>query len=343
MSEPIKKMCYDKLLPWELRNPSPSHTMVGPDGKVRAIMPIGKRWPNGTKLSIRFLGGTNAQQEEVARVADEWTKHANLQFAFDESPDAQIRISFENDGAWSYLGTDNLDIPRHAATMNFGFMGEGTILHEFGHAIGLAHEHQNPAGGIQWDEQAVIADLSGPPNSWSVSQIRHNVLDKYRHDQVNGTGFDPDSIMLYFFPADWTLNGVGTQSNDVLSATDKAFISSVYPKPAEPDVPNVVDLPVNEFVTKAASIGQPGEEDLFAFKVERTGVFVIETTGSTDVLMKLFGPDNGTLLVAEDDDSGKRRNARISAELDPGRYLVQVRHYNQSRGTGDYSVSVSRK
>jgi len=36
--------------------------------------------------------------------------------------------------------------------MNLGFLDGGTAAHEFGHAIGLAHEHQNPAGGIQWNE-----------------------------------------------------------------------------------------------------------------------------------------------------------------------------------------------
>ena len=33
---------------------------------------------------------------------------------------------------------------------------------------------------------------------------------------MNGTTFDPKSIMLYFFPASWTLNGVATEANEVL-------------------------------------------------------------------------------------------------------------------------------
>ena len=63
--------------------------------------------------------------------------------------------------------------------MNLGFLDGGTAGHEFGHAIGLAHEHQNPAGGIEWNEARVIQDLSGPPNNWDEAQIRHNVLKKY--------------------------------------------------------------------------------------------------------------------------------------------------------------------
>lgn len=55
---------------------------------------------------------------------------------------------------------------------------------------------------------------------------------------------------------------------------------------------------------------------------------MIDTLGKTDVVMKLFGPDNETALIAEDDDSGIGTNARISAELIPGTYYVQLRHYS---------------
>jgi hypothetical protein len=70
---------------------------------------------------------------------------------------------------------------------------------------------------------------------------------------------------------------------------------------------------------------------------------VIDTLGKTDVVMKLFGPDNETALIAEDDDSGIGTNARISAELIPGTYYVQLRHYSKESGTGDYTIKVIRK
>ena len=107
-------------------------------------------------------------------------------------------------------------------------------LHEFGHAIGLVHEHQNPAGGIEWNEDVVIRDLSGPPNNWTVEQIRHNVLNKYSVDQIRGTEFDRNSIMLYFFPDAWVKNGQGTKENNDLSSQDTAFIASrelIHPRP----------------------------------------------------------------------------------------------------------------
>ena len=141
-------------------------------------MPIAKRWPNGTKLSIRFIGGTPEMHEKVKAVASEWMKHANIEFSFDNAPGAAIRIGFvQGDGSWSYVGTDNLDVAGHARTMNFGWaLEDGTILHEFGHMLGLAHEHSNPEGGIQWNEPVVIDALSRAPNFWDEAKVRHNVL-----------------------------------------------------------------------------------------------------------------------------------------------------------------------
>lgn len=302
-------------------------------------MPIGKAWPNGTTLNIRFIGGSAQNRSLVQAAAEEWTKHANLEFKFNESPVAEIRIAFEDDGAWSYVGLDNLEIPQHAATMNFGWLDEGTVLHEFGHAIGLAHEHQNPAGGIQWNRDAVIGDLQAPPNNWLISQIEHNVLRKYSVDQVNGTKYDPESIMLYAFPAEWTSNGVATDRNEVLSDRDRAFVGSVYPASGDADM---LELTVNEHVLTAAAIGEPGEEDLFKFRVTNGGRYSARTYGATDVIMRLYGPESQSSLIAEDDDSGERRNALIQAELAPGEYIVQVRHYNTARGTGDYRIAVSK-
>ncbi len=71
------------------------------------------------------------------------------------------------------------------------------------------------------------------------------------------------------------------------------------------------------------------------------GRHIIETGGETDVLMKLFGPDSQTRLIAEDDDGGAGFNSRIVADLIPGQYFAQVRHYNKTSGTGSYSIRVS--
>lgn len=334
-------ICTERVLPAELMRPQQT---LRSRGRTRAISPIGKLWMNGSTLRVRFLGGTAAQQAKVKEQAAWWTAHANLRFDFNNAPDAEIRIAFDpHNGAWSYVGTDNRSIPLDQPTMNLGFMDGGTTAHEFGHAIGLAHEHQNPAGGMQWNDAAVIRDLSGPPNHWGEAQIRHNVLNKYRADQLNGTSFDPDSIMLYAFPGSWVQSGQGTHANEVLSAMDKAFIASAraYPKTA-PTIANATELTINATRRTAAAIGKAGEEDLFRFQVKTCGTHIVDTRGPTDVVMKLFGPDSPTAVIAEDDDSGVDTNASIRLNLLPGTYYAQVRHYNKASGMGNYTVKVRK-
>ncbi|MCU0865970.1 MAG: M12 family metallopeptidase [Planctomycetes bacterium] len=304
---------------------------------ARAIAIRNRQWTKGQTLEVSFRGGNSTQQDMVRTIAPEWCKHANLKLAFTNKPSALIRVSFDpNEGAWSYVGRDNESIPTDAATMNLGWQDKAVILHEFGHMIGLAHEHQNPQGGIRWNEAAVIADLSGPPNHWDEATIRHNVLDKYRMDQILGTEFDPLSIMLYSFPAEWTVGGAGTQMNKDLSPKDKAFVGGpqMYPGVGVEVLPRL-----NVHTPAAAAISQPGEQDVFVFTVVRTGTYVVETHGAVDLVMSLYGPDSSSKLVATDDDSGASRNPRIEASLTPGEYRLQVHSYGAS-ASGPYRVSV---
>jgi len=339
------KMCFDKVLPWELNKP---HRMrVNGAGKKSALAPVGKRWVNGSTLRIRFIGGSKAQHDLVKKHAPEWTEHANLNFEFTDDPNAEIRISFDSgDGAWSYVGTDNQNIPIHAATMNLGWVDRGVILHEFGHMIGLGHEHQNPDGGIVWNEQAVIDSLAGPPNFWSPEQTRHNVLRKYSADQIHGTNFDPNSVMLYEFPGSWTQNMPGgTQGNDDLSEVDKSFIAGAKMYPGregggQQGEVEATELPI--FEPLSGAIANAGEQDLFTFKVTEQGTHVVETHGGVDLYLSLFGPNSMSEMIAEDDDGGHGRNPRVEQVLVPGTYFARVRHYDPA-ATGSYSIQVSTR
>ncbi len=331
------KTCIDRILPGEVNRPQ---RMMAFGDRQRAVFVFRKMWINGSTLRVRFLGGTAAQQAIAREQAEWWTDHANLNFEFTDDPSAEIRVAFDSsDGAWSYIGTDATRIPQNQPTMNLGFLDSGTAAHEFGHAIGLAHEHQNPAGGIEWNEEAVIRDLSGSPNNWDEATIRRNVLNKYSADQIRGTNFDPGSIMLYFFPDSWVRNGSGTSANEVLSGLDKGFIASEEAYPHD-DVIIETELPVISTAGIAADIGVAGEEDLYRFTAIESRLYTIETGGQTDVVMKLFGPGSRTALIAEDDDGGIERNSRIVADLLPGDYYVQVRHYNSAFGTGQYNIRV---
>ncbi len=337
------KVCYERILPRDLQRPLPQGDSEAAR-MTRAAIVISKRWANGSTLRVRFMGGDAAQHDIVKQFAPQWSKHANLKLDFNNAPDAEIRIAFQDDdGAWSYIGKDCLDIPRDQPTMNLGWQDEGVVLHEFGHAIGLIHEHQNPQGGIKWNKENVRRDLAGPPNFWDPATIEHNMFAKYAQDQINGTTLDKKSIMLYAIPKTWTLDGFQSEPTEVLSATDQTFIGStgVYPGVGQPST-GPVELPVAEMTATAAQIGKDGEEDLYKFTAASAGRYTVETEGPTDVVMSLYGPDSQTNLITQDDDSGNNQNARIIADLTPGTYFVQVRHFNAVGGTGSYSIMVSK-
>lgn len=202
-----------------------------------------KFWPPGSILRISFLDGEAVVQKQVREVAKEWTRHANIQFDFtpDLEPEAHIRISFRARGSWSAVGRDALNealFPKGTPTMNYGWLTPASlledysvVLHEFGHALGLVHEHQSPGSAICWNRNAVIKDLLAAPNYWDLATIEHNVLNKYENVTITQyTQFDPKSIMLYTFPSHWTLDGMEFPENKVLSETDITFIKQQYPK-----------------------------------------------------------------------------------------------------------------
>lgn len=213
---------------------------------LKMAIVTGKKWENGRKLKVAFLDGSATQRKKTQKHAESWMQFANIAFAFGTSASADIRVSFvADDGSWSAVGTDCMstpDFPLNEPTMNFGWLRDDTedeewrrvVIHEFGHALGAIHEHQNPKGGIKWNVPAVLQYFSGPPNNWSEEEIRGNILEKYSIDQLNATKYDPASIMLYAFPPQLIIGGHGTANNTKLSSGDKKFIAKMYKKPGTP-------------------------------------------------------------------------------------------------------------
>jgi len=205
----------------------------------KAALLTGARWNLGDAIRIRFLEGDQSLKDRVQAVAERWTAPgmANLTFQWVEAGPAEIRIAFQQgNGSWSYLGTICRQITDPKPTMNYGWLTPQSgddelrrvVLHEFGHALGLIHEHQNPKGGIKWNEPAVKADLSGPPNNWDDTTIRSNVLDHYPETDVIAAPVDRLSIMMYPIPKAWTLDGFSAGMNGDLSQEDIAFIKQNY-------------------------------------------------------------------------------------------------------------------
>lgn len=100
----------------------------------------------------------------------------------------------------------------------------------------------------------------------------------------------------------------------------------------------IVDLTVGA-PPRPAGIGAAGEIDLYRFVAATASQYIVETSGPTDVVMTLLGPNDPNMVVTEDDDSGQDRNARILSSLSAGTYFVRVRHFDPN-ATGSYNIAV---
>lgn len=305
-----------------------------------------KKWPLGKTLRCRFMDGPTSVQERVIQKARKWMDHANVRFEFVTSGSAEIRISFIADAdSWSVLGNDALGVKESEPTMNFGWLDVGTsdeeyervVLHEFGHALGCIHEHQNPEGGIPWNRKAVIEYYSGPPNNWPLIDIEANLFYRYSKESTTRTAVDPFSIMMYPIPAEHMINKPAIQGGNTLSQSDIDFIKRIYP-PA-PSTPKVL---VVGAAAAPADIGKVGEVDEYTFTVQQQAVHRVFTEGPTDMALMVFGPNDTTRLLGQNDDiSATNLNARVEKILTPGTYLVRACHFNNT-ATGSYRVGVSK-
>jgi len=94
--------------------------------------------------------------------------------------------------------------------------------------LGLLHEHQQPAAGIQWNRAVIVADASAWWG-WTEAVVDQNIIDQVSETYTKHTEFDPNSIMIYPIDPRWTLDGYGISHNLVLSDLDRAFLGKIYP------------------------------------------------------------------------------------------------------------------
>jgi len=311
-------------------------------GRARAAIEIAKLWENGRTLKVRFLDGDPAVQDRVRSIAKEWEQLANLTLEFVASGPAQIRISFAEKGfSWSTVGTDALTVADGEATMNYGWLAPDTDLreyqrvvrHEFGHALGMIHEHQNPAaqGAIPWDKPKVYAYYA--QQGWDTADVDFNIFQVYSEDSTNHTRFDPTSIMEYAIPDALTVGSFAIGWNTEFSPMDIDFMKRQYPRRA----PAMTELTVGQRIE--ADLATAGEVDAYHLAVLAAATYILSTEGPTDTVLTLHGPDDQGAVLAWDDDRGKGKNARIVRKLQPGSYWLTVRHQHASQG-GTYSVGV---
>ncbi len=230
-----------------------------PSENLQGIYQRLKRWEAGSTLKVCFFGGDVLLRARVAMVASEWAQHGNLAFDFgpkavpricDDNGPYHIRIGFRYRGVWSLVGLESLVMRQDVPSMNFWKFDVAKprepefsrqVLHEFGHALGFHHEHQNFEGVCEseLDWERLSADLAIDPG-WPPAKVKKNMarlLDDGRYEVVGG--FDVRSIMMYPLKASWFKANAAAGSCYIarasysISADDKAMMAQAYPSDAE--------------------------------------------------------------------------------------------------------------
>src|SRR5262249_13444029 len=335
--------------------PQLSPTVLADPRRAAAILSTRSKWVNGTVLHYCFFGGGSRfavpkiQADAVRGAFAKW-KAVGIGLEFQEVSqlsEAEVRIGYSTaDGSSaSAVGREVLSVPLNEPTTVYGWdltthYGSGTGLQELGHVIGMEHEHQNPFAGIKWHEQAVYDALAKPPNNWDHDTTYHNILEKLSPQQVQGSTWDPDSIMEYEFepglidkPDKYDKNGLTPPGT--LSAADKEWALKWYP-PLK-----VTPTILQPFQAVAVDL-TAGQQVDFAIKPNSSRKYKIETKGASDTLLVLFEDINGEpRYLSGDDDSGEDRNASITYKLFQGRsYVVRLRLYYPGQ-SGKTSVMYS--
>jgi hypothetical protein len=209
--------------------------------KEKIAVMTSKYWGSkGVKLTVGFMDGAEkALRDRILSHMNAWAKTANVTFTYTaKTADAQVRIARENDGYWSYLGTDVLHIAKNKQTMNLQEFTMNTpdseffrvVRHETGHTLGFPHEHMRRAVVKRIDEKKAI-QYFGQTQGWSPNDVRAQVLTPLEETALIATpGADETSIMCYQIPGFLTTNGKPIIGGVDINKLDYDFAGKIYPK-----------------------------------------------------------------------------------------------------------------
>ena len=203
-----------------------------------------KYWgAKGVDLSVSFMDRPAKDlRDRILSHMNAWAKTSNVKFRY-TAGQGQVRVArVQNDGYWSYVGTDVLSIPMNQQTLNLDSFTMGTpesefvrvVRHEAGHTLGFPHEHMRKELVDLIDRQKAIAYF-GQTQGWTPQEVEFQVLTPLSQGSLIATDHaDPSSIMCYQIPGSLTKNGQPIIGGKDINSSDRDFIGRIYPVPKPP-------------------------------------------------------------------------------------------------------------
>ena len=201
-------------------------------------------WTNGSTIKVKFINnnGSSLVQQKIMQYAHVWEKYANIKFKLVSATEAaDIRITINNDGNSYTTGLGKQLVgDGNSESMHYGWFNDATsdteysrtVVHEFGHALGLQHEQRHRDAHI--NESAYFSYLA-KASGWTIEQAKgQSAFFTAQDDNYFGhqySTYDRLSIMHYAVPASCTTDGIAINSNTTLSTGDIKFIGTAYPFP----------------------------------------------------------------------------------------------------------------
>jgi hypothetical protein len=214
------------------------------DGPMRLAVRTKRYWGStGVHLTVGFLDNPPlALRKKILSHMNAWNKTANVKFSLSNTdPDvriARIENDPENDGYWSWLGTEIREIAPDKPTMNLERFTLKTadsefyrvVRHETGHTMGFEHEHMRRELVQLIDVKKAIA-FYREDQHWGEEEVRDQVLTPIEERSVRGTlHADPNSIMCYQIDGSITKNGKPIVGGLDIDKLDYDFAALIYPK-----------------------------------------------------------------------------------------------------------------
>jgi len=225
---------------------------IRPGSKIKPVMrgmaAKDLRWDKGKTLKIFFVHGDQDQHQKFMVIANLWIidgvslklettndkkeSHIRVWIGFSQNPQpGKPPIPLNN----SLIGTQSMHQNyRDQVTLRVANVTDPSIvLHEFGHALGLVHEHFHADFPYSWNRNAVYEDLKKQGGPWvETAYIDRHVFHEDPAGKLPADDeikpFDPSSVMNYTIPSNWTVEKKGLMPGKELSSGDKATILELY-------------------------------------------------------------------------------------------------------------------